>query len=57
MGLLRDSAPKGIIVFWSGLKRNIPSGWAVCDGQHGTPDLRGNAGQLGMTAFIMKVKE
>jgi microcystin-dependent protein len=30
---------KGIIVMWSG--SNIPSGWALCDGTNGTPDLRG----------------
>ncbi len=30
---------KGIIVMWSGL--TIPSGWALCDGTNGTPDLRG----------------
>jgi hypothetical protein len=25
---------------WSGLLVNIPSGWHLCDGQSGTPDLR-----------------
>ena len=25
---------------WSGAIVNIPSGWALCDGQNGTPDLR-----------------
>jgi hypothetical protein len=25
---------------WSGLKSAIPSGWVLCDGQNGTPDLR-----------------
>lgn len=30
---------KGIIVMWSGT--TIPSGWALCDGTNGTPDLRG----------------
>ena len=36
--------PKGIIVAWSGPQDQIPkpaSGWALCDGQNGTPDLRG----------------
>lgn len=25
---------------WSGDSSNIPSGWALCNGQNGTPDLR-----------------
>lgn len=25
---------------WAGLLANIPTGWALCDGQNGTPDLR-----------------
>ena len=32
--------PKGTIVIWSGAATEIPSGWAICDGQNGTPDLR-----------------
>lgn len=32
--------PAGIIVMWSGTIANIPSGWALCDGANGTPDLR-----------------
>lgn len=34
------SLPAGIIVMWGGLLANIPSGWALCDGTGGTPDLR-----------------
>lgn len=34
------SIPKGIIVSWYGDKGNIPSGWSLCDGTNGTPDLR-----------------
>jgi len=30
----------GVIVMWSGLISSIPAGWALCDGQNGTPDLR-----------------
>lgn len=33
--------PKGAIMMWSGTIANIPSGWALCNGQNGTPDLRG----------------
>ena len=30
--------PAGIIVAWSG--KDVPFGWALCDGTNGTPDLR-----------------
>lgn len=32
--------PPGVIVMWGGLVANIPTGWALCDGANGTPDLR-----------------
>jgi microcystin-dependent protein len=32
--------PQGTIVMWSGAISSIPSGWALCDGANGTPDLR-----------------
>ena len=32
--------PTGCIVMWSGSIATIPSGWALCDGVNGTPDLR-----------------
>ena len=32
---------RGMIMIWSGYIREIPSGWALCDGANGTPDLRG----------------
>jgi hypothetical protein len=32
--------PLGAIMMWSDTVGNIPNGWAVCDGQNGTPDLR-----------------
>lgn len=34
------SIPAGVIVMWSGLLSAIPSGWRLCDGTNGTPDLR-----------------
>lgn len=34
-----DSIPKGVIVMWSGTKATIPTGWALCDGTNGTPNL------------------
>ncbi|MCM1035523.1 MAG: tail fiber protein [Paludibacter sp.] len=39
--LRQHAVPKGTIVMWSGTIRNIPAGWLLCDGQAGTPDLRG----------------
>jgi hypothetical protein len=32
--------PAGVIVMWGGLVSAIPSGWHLCDGAAGTPDLR-----------------
>lgn len=32
--------PVGGIIMWSGTIASIPSGWALCDGTSGTPDLR-----------------
>ena len=31
--------PGGVIVMWSGALDRIPAGWALCDGENGTPDL------------------
>ena len=45
------SFPTGMIMIWypqddavtslNGLQKDIPAGWAICDGSNGTPDLRG----------------
>ena len=35
-----DSLFVGAIIFWSGTVASIPSGWQLCDGSNGTPDLR-----------------
>ena len=32
--------PTGTIAMWSGAANAIPTGWTVCDGTNGTPDLR-----------------
>jgi microcystin-dependent protein len=37
---VRDIVPSGVIVMWSGSTASIPSGWLLCDGTSGTPDLR-----------------
>jgi hypothetical protein len=34
------SFPTGGIILWSGSVASIPSGWALCNGSNGTPDLR-----------------
>jgi type II secretory pathway pseudopilin PulG len=31
--------PRGAIIAWDGAE-TLPAGWAICDGQNGTPDLR-----------------
>lgn len=45
--------PIGGIIEWSGSVGTIPTGWALCDGNNGTPDLRGKfvigAGGVGHT--------
>ena len=32
----------GTIVAWRGTAATVPSGWVVCDGSNGTPNLRGS---------------
>jgi hypothetical protein len=34
------AVPSGGIIMWSGSIGSIPSGWFICDGANGTPDLR-----------------
>lgn len=36
----QGAVPSGVIVMWSGSVGTIPSGWQLCDGTNGTPDLR-----------------
>lgn len=35
-----DIVPPGGIIMYSGSVNDVPSGWYLCDGQNGTPDLR-----------------
>jgi microcystin-dependent protein len=37
---LSNPVPAGVIVMWSGSIAGVPSGWALCDGTNGTPNLR-----------------
>ena len=55
-------APVGSVVMWSGSIASIPSGWALCDGNNGTPDLKnqfligaGNAYSAGSTGGSNRV--
>lgn len=34
------ATPSGVIGIWSGSIASIPSGWVLCNGMNGTPDLR-----------------
>jgi len=37
---LTEIIPRGVIVMWSGTLATIPAGWALCDGNYDTPNLR-----------------
>jgi hypothetical protein len=37
---LANGIPSGGIIMWSGSIASIPSGWLLCNGSSGTPDLR-----------------
>lgn len=38
--VLANSMPSGGIIMWSGTIATVPSGWYLCNGSNGTPDLR-----------------
>lgn len=40
IALADASLPSGLIAIWKGSTTTIPSGWVLCNGQNGTPDLR-----------------
>ena len=35
-----ESFVKGMIIDWYGASNKVPTGWHICDGTNGTPDLR-----------------
>lgn len=41
LSVSRDSFPEGTILPYTGDLAKIPRGWVLCDGNNGTPDLRG----------------
>lgn len=47
-----DQLPRGVIAMWSG--KTIPTGWAICDGTQGTPNL---VDRFIMGSHIAKVGE
>ena len=38
--IIAAGSPSGVIAWWSGSEASIPSGWLLCNGLNGTPDLR-----------------
>ncbi len=40
LSLAASGIPTGVICMWSGSAATIPSGWALCDGNNGTPNLK-----------------
>ena len=40
IGSITAAIPSGGIIIWSGASNAIPSGWYLCNGSNGTPDLR-----------------
>lgn len=38
--IIPSIVPRGVILMWSGTIATIPTGWVLCDGRNGTPDLR-----------------
>lgn len=55
-----NGIPKGGIIMWSGSISAIPAGWALCDGNNGTPNLRdkfvlGAGGSLPVTGGATQV--
>lgn len=59
--LQRAVTPVGLISMWSGSTEAIPEGWHLCNGENGTPDLRGrfvlgsNGSDLGETGGADKI--
>lgn len=37
---IQQAMPTGGIILWSGSVASIPTGWQLCNGTNGTPDLR-----------------
>lgn len=42
-GWAQERLPIGTMLMWWGKAASVPTGWAICNGDNGTPDLRGLA--------------
>lgn len=42
-GWAQERLPIGFLALWYGKAANVPAGWVICDGNNGTPDVRGLA--------------
>jgi microcystin-dependent protein len=40
LSLTGSGIPRGGVILWAGAVADVPTGWALCDGSNGTPDLR-----------------
>ena len=40
-GVVNAHVPTGAIILWYGNSGNVPTGWAICNGGNGTPNLSG----------------
>ena len=47
--------PSGVILLWHGAIVDIPTGWFLCDGNNGTPNLRNRF--IVMAGFVYAVDE
>ena len=52
--VIANSVPSGLISLWSGTIASIPSGWYLCNGSNGTPDLR-NKFVIGADADVTSI--
>lgn len=51
---LNTAVPTGVIMMWSGTLLNIPTGYGLCDGSNGTPNLTNRFVVGASTSFPLK---
>lgn len=39
--VMANGVPVGGVIMWWGAANEVPDGWVICDGENGTPDMRG----------------
>lgn len=47
------SRPQSLIALWLGSLASIPAGWSLCDGNNGTPDMRGYYAKLSSNSALI----